>query len=69
MCNFTGVVFEDSLCGFARRSVKKHDCCHIFPKRFSNAGYLLRQDPYADVVMACAEAKINQLARAAFHVF
>ena len=49
--------------------MKKHDRCHVFPKRFSNAGDLLGQDPHADAVMACAEAKINQLARSAFYVF
>ena len=69
MSNFTGIVFEDGLCGFARRSVKKHDRCHVFPKWFSNAGDLLCQYPHADAVMACAEAKIDQLACAAFHVF
>ena len=53
MRNFTGIVFEDGLRCFARRSVKKHDRCHLFPKRFSNAGYLLGQDPHADAVMAC----------------
>ena len=29
----------------------------------------LRQDPHADAVMALTEAEIDQLARAAFHVF
>ena len=69
MCNFTGIVFEDGLCCFARRSVKKHDRCHVFPKRFSGVGDLLGQDPHADAVMARAEAEIYRLARAAFHVF
>ena len=69
MRKLSGVVFEDSFCCLIRGSVKKHDRCHISPKRFGNAGYLLGQDPHADAVMACAETKIDQLARAAFHVF
>ena len=69
MRNFTGIVFEDSLCGFAGRSVKKHNHCNILPEWFSNASNLLCQYPQADTVMAGAEAEINQLARATFHVF
>ena len=69
MRNFTGIVFEDGLCGFAGRSVKKHDRCHAFPEWFSNTSNLLCQYPYADAVMARTDAKIDQLARAAFYVF
>ena len=69
MCNLTGIVFEDGLRCFARRSVKKHDSCHVFPKRFSNAGDLLGQDPHADAVMAGAEAEIDLLDCTAFDVF
>ena len=69
MHNLTAIVFEDCLCGFALRSVKKHDRCHVFPEWFSNTSNLLRQYPRANAVMAGAEAKIDQLARAAFYVF
>ena len=69
MRNLTGIVFEDGLCGFAGRGVKKHDSCHVFPEGFSNTSNLLCQYPHADAVMTCTEAEINQLARAAFHVF
>ena len=66
MRNLTGIVFEDGLCGFAGRNVKKHDRCHVFPEWFSNTTNLLCQYPHANAVMASAEAKIDQLARAAF---
>ena len=69
MRNLTGIVFEDGLCGFAGRSVKKHDRCYILPEWFSNTSNLLCQYPHTDAVMAGAEAKINQLARAAFYAF
>ena len=69
MCNLTGIVFEDGLFGFAGRSVKKHDRCHVFPEWFSNTSNLLRQYLHADAVMGGAEAKIHQLACAAFYVF
>ena len=63
----TGVVFEDGLGRFAGGRVKEHDR-HVFAKRLGNAGYLLGQDPHGDAVVPCAEAEIDQLARAAFHV-
>ena len=63
-----GVVFEDGLRRFAGGRVKEHDRCHVFAKRLGNAGYLLGQDPHGDAVVPCAEAEIDQLARAAFHV-
>ena len=69
MRNLTGIVFEDGLCGFAGRSVKKNNCCHVFSKWFSNAGNLLRQEPHTDAVMAGAEAKIDQLAHGPFTFF
>ena len=69
MRNLTGIVFEDGLCGFARRSVKKYDRCHILPKWFNNTSNLLCQYPHADAVMAGTKAKIDQLACAAFYVF
>ena len=69
MCYLTGIVLEDGLCGFAGRSVKKHNRCFILPEWFSNAGNLLGQYPHANAVMAGAEAKIDQLTRAAFYVF
>ena len=63
-----GVVFENGLRGLARGRVKEHDRCHVFAKRLGNAGYLLGQDPHGDAVVPCAEAEIDQLARATFHV-
>ena len=69
MCNLTGIVFKGGLRCFAGWVVKKHNRCHVFPEWFSNTCNLLRQHPHADAVMAGAEAKINQLARAAFYVF
>ena len=62
------VVFEDSLRRLAGGRVKEHDRCHVFAKRLGNAGYLLGQYPHGDAVVPCAEAEIDQLARAAFHV-
>ena len=69
MRNPTGIVFEDGLCGFAGRSVKKHNRCYILPKWFSNTSNMLCQYLHADAVMAGAKAEIDQLARAAFYVF
>ena len=68
MGELTRVVFEDGLGRFARGRVKEHDRCHVFAKRLGNTGYLLAQDPHGDAVVPCAEAEIDQLARAAFHV-
>ena len=68
MGELTRIVFEDGLRRFARGRVKEHYRCHVFAKRLGNAGYLLGQDPHGYAVMPCAEAEIDQLARAAFHV-
>ena len=68
MGELTGVVFEDGLGRFAGGRVKEHDRCHVLAKRLGNAGYLLSQDPHGDAVVPWAEAEIDQLARAAFHV-
>ena len=54
---------------FFKGCVKKHDCCHIFPKRFRYAGHLLGQNPHAEAAVAGTETKIHQLACAASHVF
>ena len=64
-----GIVFEDGLCCFARGCVKEHDRCHVLAKRLGNAGYLLGHDPHGDAVVPCAETEIDQLTRAAFHIF
>ena len=64
-----GVVFEDSLGRFAGGRVKEHDRCHVLAKRLGNAGYLLGQDPHGDAVVPGTEPEIDQLARAAFHIF
>ena len=64
-----GVVFEDGLRCFAGGCVKEHDRCHVLAKRLGNAGYLLGQDPHGDAVVPGTKPKIDQLARAAFHIF
>ena len=38
-------------------------------KRLGNAGYLLGQDPHGDAVVPGTKPEIDQLARAAFHIF
>ena len=62
------IVFEDGLGRFGRGRVKEHDRCHVFANWLGNAGYLLGQDPHRNAVVPCAEAEIDQLACAAFHV-
>ena len=64
-----GVVFEDSLGRFAGGRVKEHDRCHVLAKRLGNADYLLGQDPHGDAVVPGTKPEIDQLARAAFHIF
>ena len=63
-----GIVFEDGLGCLAGGCVKEHDRCDIVPVRLGDAGYLLGQDPHGDAVVPGAEAEIDQLARAAFHI-
>ena len=64
-----GIVFEDGLGRFAGGRVKEHDRCHVLAKRLGNAGYLLGQDPHGDAVVPGTKPKIDQLTRAAFHIF
>ena len=69
MGELAGVVFEDGLGRFAGECVKEHDRCHVLAKRLGNAGYLLGQDPHGDAVVPGTKPKIDQLARAAYHIF
>ena len=69
MGKLTRIVFKDGLGRFARGSVKEHDRCDIVPVWLGDAGYLLGQDPHTYPVVPCTEPQINQLARAAFHIF
>ena len=64
-----GIVFEDGLGRFAGGRVKQHDRCHVLAKRLGDAGYLLGQDPHGDAVVPGTKPEIDQLARAAFHIF
>ena len=64
-----GVVFEDGLGRLAGGRVKEHDRCHVLAKRLGDAGYLLGQDPHRDAVVSGTKPEIDQLARAAFHIF
>ena len=64
-----GIVFEDSLGCFAGGRVKEHDRCHVLAKRLGDAGDLLGQDPHGDAVVPGTKPEIDQLARAAFHIF
>ena len=69
MTNLARVVFEDGLCRLARRGVKQHDSRDIVPVRLGDTCDLLGQDPHANPIVPGGEAKIDQLARAALHVF
>ena len=64
-----GVVFKDSLCSLATGCVEKHNRSNIIPVRFCDAGYLLGQNPHGDSIVPGAEAEIDQLPRAALHIF
>ena len=64
-----GIVFKDSLGRFAGGCVNEHDRCHVLAKRLGNVGYLLGQDPHGDAVVPGTKPEIDQLARAAFHIF
>ena len=64
-----GVVFEDSLGRLAGGRVKDHNRCHVLAKRLGDAGYLLGQDPHGDALVPGTKPEIDQLARAAFHIF
>ena len=64
-----GIVFEDGLGRFAGGRVKEHDRCDIVTVRLGDAGYLLGQDPHGDAVVPGTKPEIDQLARAAFHIF
>ena len=64
-----GVVFEDGLGRFAGGRVKEHDRCHVLAKRLGNASDLLGQSPHGDAVVPGTKPEIDQLARAAFHIF
>ena len=63
------VVFKDGLCRLARRGVKQHDRGDFVAIRFGDTCDLLGQDPHAYPVVPRGEAEIDQLARAALHVF
>ena len=69
MAKLARVVFEDGLCRFARRGVKQNDRGDIVAIRLGDACDLLGQDPHAYPIVPRGEAKIDQLARAALHVF
>ena len=69
MTNLARVVFEDGLCRLARRGVKQHDRGDIVPVGLGDTCDLLGQDPHAYAVVPRGEAEIDQLARAALHVF
>ena len=64
-----GVVFKDGFCSLATGRVEKHYCGDIISVWFGDAGYLLSQDPHGDSVVPGAEAKIDQLTRAALDIF
>ena len=63
------VVFEDGLCCLARRGVEQHDRGDIVPVRLGDTCDLLGQDQHANPLLPRREPEIDQLARAAFHVF
>ena len=69
MAKLARVVFEDGLCRFAGRGVEQNDRGDIVAIRLGDACDLLGQDPHAYPIVPRGEAKINQLARAALHVF
>ena len=64
-----GVVFEYSFCSLATGCVEEHYCGDIISVWFGDAGYLLGQNPHRDAVVPGAEAKIDQLTRAALNIF
>ena len=64
-----GVVFEYGLGRLATGRVEEHYCGDIISVWFCDAGYLLSQDPHRDSVVPGAEAKIDQLTRAALDIF
>ena len=64
-----GIVFEDGLGRFAGGCVEEHDRCDVVTVRFGDAGYLLGQDPHGDAVVPSTKLEIDQLTRAAFHIF
>ena len=64
-----GVVFKDSLGSLATGCVEKNDRGNIIPVWLGDAGYLLGQDPHGDSIVPGAEAKIDQLTRAALDIF
>ena len=64
-----GIVFKNSLGSLATGRVEKHYCDDIISVWFGDAGYLLSQDPHGDSVVPGAEAKIDQLTRAALDIF
>ena len=63
------VVFKDSFCSLPTGCVEEHDRCNIISIWFGDAGYLLGQDPHRDSIVPGAEAKIDQLPRAALDIF
>ena len=63
------VVFKDGLGRLATGCVEEHDRGDIVTKRLGDACYLLGQDPHRDAVVPGAEAKIDQLPRAALDIF
>ena len=69
MAKLARVVFKDGLCRFARRGVEQHDRGDIIAIRLGDACDLLGQDPHAYAVVPRGEAEIDQLARAALHIF
>ena len=64
-----GIVFKNSLGSLATGRVEEHDRGDIISVWFGDAGYLLSQDPHGDAVVPGAEAKIDQLTRAALDIF
>ena len=64
-----GVVFKDGFSSLTTRCVEEHDRGNIISIGFSDAGYLLGQNPHGDAVVSSAEAEIYQLTRAALDIF
>ena len=64
-----GVVFKDGLSSLTTGCVEEHDRGDIISIWFGDACYLLGQDPHGDSIVPGAEAKIDQLPRAALNIF